>query len=106
VSLRGNQQNLKRIFALLLPGITLWLIYVAFTPALSFADEADYVKRGILSSLHSFNGRVGDGLVILSIVGFAVSAWRKSFKSAAGCLFLIGGIVILRILISVLFSDL
>ena len=82
--------------------IALLLLQFCFIE-LSFAQPVDPVKDSITNILRSFQGRVGDGIVIAAIAGLLVAVFRRAFKTALGCLVLIGGIVILRISIAVLF---
>lgn len=69
----------------------------------SFAAEDDYIKQGLYRGMEALQGEFGDWLVICSLLGICVALFRKSFKTALGFFILIGGVVILRISISLLF---
>ena len=62
----------------------------------------DYVRRWFEDLLSGLSGGPGD--VGIAMIGILFAIWKKRYRAAVGCLVLICGLVILRIVISIFFG--
>ena len=80
------------------------VVLLSYLLAQTAAGEEDYVREWVEDMLAAINGRPGDIFVVITIVGMLLFTWKKRYRAAAGCLFLVCGMVILRIAISIFFD--
>lgn len=66
--------------------------------------QPDPVKGWVQGVFAAALGTGGDVVVCLGILGIGIACYLKKFRAAAGCLVLICGVVILRIIINFMFG--
>ncbi len=68
------------------------------------SEEPDYVKHWIASGFGVVQGRPGDVLVVICLIGAATALLRKKYKTAVGFVLLTCGLVVIRVAISIMFG--